>query len=158
MNPNPKPPNPRPARPDETKALSELALRSKGSWGYDEVFLEACREELTLTPETLEQHPTFVVEDSAELAGFYTLEPHEEQGVVELGMLYVEPRCHGQGIGRKLMEHALGEATRRGFRTLEVQADPYAAPFYLRMGCTPCGSRPSGSIAGRRLPLLRIDL
>jgi hypothetical protein len=41
----------RPARPDECELLSELALRSKGCWGYDAEFLEACRAELTLVPE-----------------------------------------------------------------------------------------------------------
>ena len=33
----------------DAAALSELALRSKGYWGYDATFLEACRDELTLT-------------------------------------------------------------------------------------------------------------
>ncbi|WP_245700178.1 hypothetical protein [Geodermatophilus siccatus] len=42
---------PRPAVPNEADALSRLALRSKGHWGYDEEFLAACRVELTLQPE-----------------------------------------------------------------------------------------------------------
>ncbi|MEE8490728.1 MAG: hypothetical protein V3S60_03740 [Acidimicrobiia bacterium] len=33
----------RPARRDELDLLSDLALRSKGFWGYDDDFLEACR-------------------------------------------------------------------------------------------------------------------
>ena len=37
--------------PDEAAALSGLALRSKGYWGYDAAFLDACRAELTLTPD-----------------------------------------------------------------------------------------------------------
>ena len=36
----------RPARPEEAGAISALALRSKGHWGYDPAFLEACREDL----------------------------------------------------------------------------------------------------------------
>jgi hypothetical protein len=38
----------RPARPDEAGAISALALRSKGHWGYDAAFLAACRENLTI--------------------------------------------------------------------------------------------------------------
>ena len=148
---------PRAAQADEAAALSALALRSKGSWGYDEAFLEACRAELTLTAEILERHPTFVVEDAGGLAGFFTLEP-KSRDVVELGLLYVEPRCQGRGVGRALMEHASSEARARGFRTIEIQADPYAEGFYLAMGAARVGTRPSGSIPGRELPLLRLDL
>lgn len=43
------------ARPDEAGALSELALQSKAHWGYDPRFLEACREDPTLSPEALRE-------------------------------------------------------------------------------------------------------
>lgn len=148
---------PRAARADEAEALSALALRSKGSWGYDAAFLEACRAELTLTAEKIEHHSTFVVEDGGALAGFYTLEPLSHD-CVELGLLYLEPRCQGRGLGRVLMEHACAEARSRGFLTLEIQSDPHAEPFYRAMGAVRVGTRPSGSIPGRELPLLRLAL
>ena len=37
------------ARLDEAEQLTQLALRSKASWGYSEEFMAACRDELTLT-------------------------------------------------------------------------------------------------------------
>ena len=40
----------RPARPDEADLLTELCLRSKAVWGYDDAFMRACRAELTLSP------------------------------------------------------------------------------------------------------------
>ncbi len=40
----------RPGLPSEASTLSELAMRSKGFWGYDEDFLTACREDLTVLP------------------------------------------------------------------------------------------------------------
>ena len=39
-----------------------------------------------------------------------------------------------------------------------VEADPGAVPFYLRMGCRVIGSVASGSIPGRILPLLAMDI
>ena len=39
----------RPARPEEAAALSDLALRAKAHWGYDNAFLKAYRAELTVT-------------------------------------------------------------------------------------------------------------
>ena len=42
----------RPAAPSQAAFLSDLALRSKACWGYDPAFLSACRDELTIHPET----------------------------------------------------------------------------------------------------------
>ena len=44
----------RDARHDELQALSELCLRSKAVWGYDDAFMTACRTELTLRPDELQ--------------------------------------------------------------------------------------------------------
>ncbi|HSD78740.1 MAG TPA: hypothetical protein VLA98_15100, partial [Solirubrobacteraceae bacterium] len=52
----------RPARAGEAAALSALALRSKGHWGYDAAFLELCRPELTLAEEDLGRLTTVVAE------------------------------------------------------------------------------------------------
>ena len=40
----------RPAVPAEAGEISAMALRSKGHWGYDAAFLEACRADLTIDP------------------------------------------------------------------------------------------------------------
>jgi hypothetical protein len=51
------------ASESDASLLTELALRSKSYWGYDPEFLEACRAELTIEPEYVASHPTFVLED-----------------------------------------------------------------------------------------------
>lgn len=43
----------RPAVTSEAKDLTELCIRSKAIWGYDEAFIEACRAELTITAERM---------------------------------------------------------------------------------------------------------
>ena len=45
----------RAARPDEADVISALALQAKAPWGYDAAFLEACRLELTWSPEQVAQ-------------------------------------------------------------------------------------------------------
>ena len=52
----------RAGRRDDARLLSELALRSKGYWGYDQAFPDACRAELTLTPEDVETRRVTVAE------------------------------------------------------------------------------------------------
>jgi GNAT superfamily N-acetyltransferase len=142
---------------DEVGALSDLALRSKAHWGYDEQFLSACREELTLHEGDLATRPTFVLEKAGSAIGFYSLEPIAERQV-ELWFLFVEPAEIGRGHGRRLLEHAKAEAIARGFSSMLIQADPNAVGFYQRLGGVLVGSRPSDSIPGRELPLLEIHL
>jgi GNAT superfamily N-acetyltransferase len=142
----------RTARYGEAESLSELALRSKGHWGYDEAFLAACRDELSLDPDELAARRVTVAEEDGTLLGFATLEGEAPQGV--LGMLFVEPAAIGRGVGGLLYRHVLDRARELGFDLLTIDADPHAEAFYLAMGAQRVGEVPSGSIPGRVLPLL----
>lgn len=142
----------REARAEEAGALTDLALRSKAHWGYDAVFLAACREELTMVSWDLARRRARVAEADGRLLGFTTLEGKPPEGV--LGMMFVEPEAIGRGIGRLLFEHTVAEARRLGFSSFTIDADPYAEAFYLAMGAVRIGSTPSGSVPGRKLPLL----
>lgn len=142
----------RAGREDEAEALSELALRSKGHWGYDRAFLDACREELRLRPGEVAARRTTVAEQDGRILGFATLEGDGPEG--ELGMLFVDPEAIGGGVGRLLYRHVLAEAGRLAFTRLTIEADPHAEPFYLAMGAQRIGEAPSGSIPSRALPLL----
>jgi GNAT superfamily N-acetyltransferase len=138
----------RPARADEAGPLTELALASKGHWGYDAEFLAACRDELTVTPE----HGAVVAERDGRVAGFYVLtgEPPE----LDLAMMFVDPGQIGSGVGRALWEHAAEAAARAGAERVTIDAEPHAEAFYLAMGAERVGEVASGSIPGRVLPRL----
>ncbi|MCX4786737.1 MULTISPECIES: GNAT family N-acetyltransferase [unclassified Streptomyces] len=142
----------RPARRSEAGELTELALASKAHWGYDEAFLAACRDELTLHPADIDRRRTTVAEQDGRVLGFTTLEGAPPEGA--LGMMFVAPDALGRGIGRLLFEHTMTQARRLGFARLTIDADPNAEPFYLAMGAVRIGATPSGSIPGRELPLL----
>lgn len=142
----------RPARPAEAAILSALALRSKGHWGYDERFLEACRDELTIPADEVEARRTTVAELDGTVVGMYTIDGGPP--VAELGQMFVDPNHIGRGVGRVLWAHAVERARAEGIHTLTIDADPFAEAFYLTMGAVRTGSVPSGSIPGRVLPRL----
>jgi GNAT superfamily N-acetyltransferase len=147
------------ARPAEAAALSALALRSKGYWGYDAAFLDACRDELTLSPD--QAAAARVVRDAGgAVRGFHLLAPDADvhPGRGELLMLFVDPSAIGRGVGRALLEDAVRYAARRGWSTLRVESDPGAEGFYLAHGARRVGSVPSGSVPGRDLPLLELSV
>lgn len=146
----------RAARPEEAAALTELALRSKAHWGYDAAFMEACRDDLTLTPELIAQ--TFVIADDETITGLYTLDLAHGADSADLLNLFVAPEAIGQGYGGRLWHHAADRARAAGKRWLYVESDPHAQAFYERMGAVQVGTVLSGCIAGRTLPLLRCEL
>ncbi len=141
---------------NEAAWLSELAMRSKAIWGYGPEFMAACRDELTLSRDYIERHPTFVVETGT-VVGFYALE-HLDPGEVELAFLFVEPEAIGHGHGRQLIEHAKTQARAAGYATMVIQGDPHAERFYRAAGGRLVGTQESLSIPGRLLPLFHLDL
>jgi GNAT superfamily N-acetyltransferase len=146
----------RPARPDEGPALTELCLRSKAIWGYDAAFMQACRKELAVTPAAIMSSRVQVAEVDGRLAG--VAEVKSEGDVAQLEKLFVEPTMLRTGTGRQLLDWAKATARAAGARTMLIEADPDAAPFYRRMGAVDDGVVPSGSIPGRFIPKLNLSL
>ena len=146
----------RPARFDELAALTELCLRSKAVWGYDEAFMRACRAELALAPRDLQTSRIQIAERNGNVIG--VAQVSVAGSAASLDKLFVEPDILRSGAGRRLFEWAAATAREQGARTLVIEADPGAAPFYRRMGAHDDGFAPSGSIPGRMLPRLKLDL
>jgi GNAT superfamily N-acetyltransferase len=148
------------AHVSEGEALSELAMRSKAFWGYDDAFMEQCRAELTVAPEAITAGEVWVAtDDEGRILGQVQLVPESgESRAIELHMIFVEPEAIGSGVGRMLWEHAEARARALGGETLGLDADPNAVPFYERMGMRIVGESPSGSIPGRFLPRMAKSL
>ena len=137
--------------------LSEIAFRSKAHWGYSAEFMDACRTELSVTPQELERNPAFVLVQKSTPIGFYTLE-RLSSAKIELSHLFIDSDELGRGYESLLLEHALKEARDRGYDVLAIQSDPNAEEFYAACGARRVGLQKSASVPGRMLPLLALDL
>ncbi|HEY3723150.1 MAG TPA: GNAT family N-acetyltransferase [Acidimicrobiia bacterium] len=146
----------RPAKVDEAPALSELALRSKAHWGYDEAFLEACRDELTVRPEHVAGGRVVVATSGARVVGFSILLGGPPRA--ELEMLFVEPDAIGTRVGSVLLARLRADSLALGCRALRIEADPHAVGFYEHHGAVRVGDEPSATFPGRTLPILELDL
>lgn len=140
----------RPARVDEAVALTELAMRSKAHWGYDDAFMAACRDELTIREDHIAH--VDVAELDGQIVGMVRLEPECVED------LFVEPTAIGTGVGRVLFRHVVRRAAAEGMARLSIDADPNAEGFYLAMGAVRVGESPSDSIPGRLLPRLELTV
>ncbi|TAL29948.1 MAG: GNAT family N-acetyltransferase [Phenylobacterium sp.] len=143
------------ARADEAGVLTALALRAKASWGYDAAFMEACREELTLTPAKMAAWQVWVAEAGGRIAGMIAL--NLERGA-QVEDFFVEPAFQGRGVGGELIATLQEAARAAGVGVLEVDADPNAEAIYAKLGFQTFSRSPSGSIPGRWLPRMRLAL
>ena len=144
----------RPAWPDEGPALSALALKAKAHWGYDEDFIDQCRDELTITRERIGRERIRVAEIDGKVVGFSSVEV--KVGMAEVCDLFVLPSHIRRGVGQLLANEMLLYLCRHGIPLVHVEADPNATAFYARQGFIQCGEVPSHSIPGRNLPLMEM--
>jgi GNAT superfamily N-acetyltransferase len=146
----------RPPTIDELPELSDLCFRSKAVWGYDENFLEACRSELSFKPQDLELTCVAVAEHDGKPIGVAQLKIVNDEA--DLLKLFIEPGALRGGTGKALLAWAIAAAKQLGAARLTIEADPDAAPFYRKMGAYDIGQAPSGSLPGRMLPKLAMNL
>jgi GNAT superfamily N-acetyltransferase len=129
------------AMPTDAPALTALAHRSKASWGYPNEWLLAWQPDLTMTPDYVSVHRTFVAELAGRPVGVVALEEHPDRWTLE--HLWVEPGLQRHGIGRNLVAHALGVARELRPAPVHVVSDPFAESFYERLGAVRVGARPA---------------
>lgn len=144
------------ARSEESEMLTELALRSKAHWGYSDEFIEACRDELTIHADQIARGRVTVAVLNQVVIGTFTLGGDPPEGEVE--NFFVEPSSIGFGVGGVLFAAMRAAAVASGFTRLRIESDPNALGFYEHQGAVQVGEAPSGSIPGRVLPLLELDL
>jgi ribosomal protein S18 acetylase RimI-like enzyme len=141
----------------EASALSQIAFAAKAYWGYPERWLEIWKPQLTVSPEYFEKNESWVAEADGNLIAFYTLQ--EKVGNAWIENLWVSPEFIGKGVGKKLFLHAAALSRERGYKILQLEADPNAVGFYEKMGMHKIGERHS-EVEGqlRILPIMEMKL
>ena len=149
--------NIRRATPEDAEVLTRIAFAAKRYWGYPERWIEHWRESLTITPEFVGNNEVYAAVSDGEPFGFYALTGTGRK--LELAHLWVSPAWIGSGAGRFLFEHAMEKANSRGASVLQIEADPNAEGFYLRMGAKRIRENVYEIEGHRRvLPLMAVEL
>lgn len=120
------------SQPSDAATLTAIAFAAKRYWGYPEAWMQRWAATLTVTPGYLVNHPCFSAVEKGAIVGWAGLRIENEVDWIE--HLWVRPDAMGRGIGRMLFDRCEEEALRLGGTRLLIEADPHAAPFYVRMG------------------------
>lgn len=112
---------------------------------------------LTITPEYIAEHETWMAVIEQETAAYYSFAQNDEG--LWLDNLFVLPSFMGHGIGESLFSHALERARGSGALLLKIESDPNAQSFYEKMGARKVGEH-RGEVDGqpRILPVMEINL
>jgi GNAT superfamily N-acetyltransferase len=147
------------AAPELAGTLTRIALAAKRHWRYPERWIEIWTPILSFNPEYVAANPTFVAVNDGHPVGFYALVLAADGSRAQLDHLWIIPEWIGRGLGRALFEHAAATARSLGATVMDIEAEPFAEPFYRHLGARRTGER-TGSIEGqpRVLPLLELEL
>jgi GNAT superfamily N-acetyltransferase len=145
------------AKAEQAAELTRIALAAKAHWGYPELWMKIWRPQLTFGPEYFEENESWVVEMDRVPIAFYTLQ--EKAGSAWIENLWVLPEYIGKGVGKLLFLHAVELSRQRGYKTLQLEADPNAIGFYEKMGMKKIGARNS-EVEGqpRVLPIMEMKI
>ncbi|MBN1450345.1 MAG: GNAT family N-acetyltransferase [Anaerolineales bacterium] len=137
--------------------LTQIAFAAKRHWGYPERWIQIWSPLLTISPEFIESHDTYVAYVGEEPVGFCAISVEGERASVE--HLWVLPGNIGMGIGAALFKHMISRCKDLGVRVLEIVSDPNALGFYEHMGAKVVGEH-VGEVEGqlRILPVLEMTL
>jgi predicted N-acetyltransferase YhbS len=141
----------------DAEALTQLVFRAKAFWGYPQEWMEAWRNELTVTRQYVAAHRLMLAEIEQRPVAFYGLE--FRVNMAHLEHLWVVPEHIGSGLGRKLLALACEDAKSAGYEAIQLIADPHAEGFYLRHGALRIGDV-HGTVLGtpRVLPKMRLQV
>lgn len=145
--------NLRKALDEEAEILSNVAIKSKAYWDYNEEFIDGCMEDLTISVEYIQKNYVYIFEDDDGIIGFFAFERSEQD---RLDFLYILPKFIGKGFGKVMWENIIREAKELGIKTFTIDSDPHAKGYYEKMGATQIGETPSTVYKDRVLPLMRV--
>ncbi|MBB5866980.1 putative N-acetyltransferase YhbS [Allocatelliglobosispora scoriae] len=140
-------------RPDEADELTELILRSKAHWGYDQDFIDLIRADMAVDLDSPRLRLATVAEVDGRPAAMMLL--LDGPPSLLLDSLFVEPWAIGTGLGTMLFRLAVDHARMIGCTEIRLASDPHAEGFYLRLGAVRVGENisPTTGVAHPRLIL-----
>ena len=141
--------------------LTKISFAAKRYWDYPQEYLQAWKDELTISEEYVRDNVVFVAQAGREAIAYYSIVQVKEdfyagETKVTKGFwlehMFVLPEYIGKGTRNAMYAHAKQFCTANGIDALKIFADPNAAGFYEKQGVQYIEECPS-TIEGRTVSL-----
>ncbi len=107
------------AKSHEAHVLTNIALRAKQLNGYDDSFMGACKDELTVTASHMKEGEYWVAE-LYNVCGFVCLVEGLEPRVGEVHALFIDPDWQRCGVGKSLWLKIIQRAESKGIEKFNL--------------------------------------
>ncbi|MCA4806629.1 GNAT family N-acetyltransferase [Myroides odoratimimus] len=139
----------------DCELLTETALASKRYWGYREEYMSMWTDDLTITDINFRKGELIKCFYADEYIGFFELE--DKGPYLCIDHFWVLPVHINKGYGRVIMSHIKAIAKSRGYKYIEVYAEPNANIFYEKMGGV-CVRQVLTSVPGRMMKVYHLPV
>ncbi|MEK6494631.1 bifunctional GNAT family N-acetyltransferase/NUDIX hydrolase [Myroides odoratimimus] len=139
----------------DCELLTETALTSKRYWGYREEYMSMWTDDLTITDINFRKGELFKCFCADEYIGFFELE--DKGPYLRIDHFWLLPVHINKGYGRVIISHIKAIAKSRGYKYIEVYAEPNANIFYEKMGGV-CVKQVLTSVPGRMMKVYHLPV
>lgn len=148
----------------DSERLTTIAFIAKRHWKYPDDYYELWKDELTISSNYINKNLVFNATLHNLIIGFYSIVEVKSdfmagEVLVKKGFwmehIFILPEYHKKGIGRLIIQHALGKSKELGISSLKIFVDPNARGFYEKIGAKFIFDSKS-SIPGRMIPVYEL--
>ena len=132
--------------------LSEITKKSKNHWAYGDKLIREWNDDLTVSPEYINQTAVYKLIMDECVVGYYAFCEIDEKTVL-LDNLFLLPEFIGKGIGKFLLFDFYDKIKNKNYSKIRLVSDPHAEDFYAKFDFKVVGKKES-SIKNRFLPIM----
>ena len=142
----------------DAEDLTELTIRSKSHWNYSTQQIKNWRNDLTISETYITEKKVYkLIDNENKIIGYYSYFKMDDNQMVKLENLFIEPKFIKCGFGKMLMTDFLERIKKTKTEKIILDADPNAEKFYEQIGFKVIGKLET-SIKGRFLPIMELKI
>lgn len=154
------------AEDNESDILTSISFAAKRYWKYPEEYFDVWEDELTITPDYINQNEVHVAKVDGKAVGFISIvevknDFHVKEFLIRKGFwldhIFVHPSFIGKRVGYELIFFAKELCRGKNIGCLYILSDPNAKGFYDKIGTQFIREVPS-SIKGRTVSLYKLQI
>lgn len=143
------------ATPADCNLLTNTALGSKRYWGYSEDYIATWADELTITDINFRRAELVKCFLDNQYIGFFEL--CDKGPYVRLEHFWLLPEFINKGYGREIISYIKSIAKDKGYKYIEVYAEPNANLFYEKVGAV-CVKQILTNVPGRMMKIYHLPV
>lgn len=140
---------------EDCKLLTDTALTSKRHWGYSEELIALWTDQLTIIELNFKNGELVKCFVDEQYIGFFELEDKGPYACIN--HFWILPAFINKGYGSVITQEIKRRAKEKGYKYLEVYAEPNANLFYEKMGGV-CVKQILTSVPGRMMKIYHLPV